>query len=88
MYAKFIESRKRPIIELQLSEKQIGFTRNRSCTDAIFIFRQLVENNIEYNKNTYMAFVDQEKAFDRVDRNLLWQILKRYWISDHLITLC
>jgi hypothetical protein len=35
-----------------------------------------------------MAFVDQEKVFDKVNRNLFWQILKRYGISEHLITLC
>jgi hypothetical protein len=45
--------------------------RNRSCTDAIFTLRQLAKNNIEYNKNMYMAFVDQEKAFDREDQNLI-----------------
>jgi hypothetical protein len=50
MYAKLIESRMRPIIELQLSEQQMGFRRSRSCTDAIFTLRQLEEDNIEYNK--------------------------------------
>jgi hypothetical protein len=35
----------------------------------------------------YMAFVDQEKAFDTVKRNLLWRILKQYGISDNQITL-
>jgi retron-type reverse transcriptase len=49
MYAKLIESRMRPIIELKLSERQMGFRRNRSCRDAIFTLKQLADNNIEYN---------------------------------------
>jgi hypothetical protein len=86
MHAKIIDSGMRPVIELQLFEQQIDFGRNRSCTDVIFTLRQLAENIIDYNKNMYMAFVDQENAFDRIDQTLLWQLLKRYRISDQLIT--
>lgn len=88
MFAKIIESRLRPVIELQLSEEQMGFRKNRSCTDAIFTLKQLIETHIEYNKELYIAFIDQEKAFDRVDRNLLWQIMAQYGVSEHLISLC
>lgn len=52
--------------------------RNRGCTDAIFTFRQLAEHNIAYNRNICMAFIDQEKAFVRVNRNLTWEILGQY----------
>lgn len=47
----------------------------KSCTDAIFMLKQVIENNIEYNKNLFIAFVDQEKAFDTVRRKMLWQTL-------------
>jgi hypothetical protein len=71
MFAKIIESRIRPIAELQLNNSQFGFRKGKGCTDAIFAMRQLSEKAIEYNKNLNILFVDQEKAFDRVNRNKL-----------------
>ena len=56
------------ILEPQLSENQFGFRKNKGCSDAIFILRHLQEKHIEWNKPMYMAFIDQEKAFDRVVR--------------------
>ena len=44
--------------------------------------------NIEYNRNLFVTFVDQEKAFDRVDRNVLWHTLAMYWVNNHLIKVC
>ena len=45
---------------------QFGFMPGRSTTDAIFVVRQLQEKFYAANKTLYMAFVDQEKAFDCV----------------------
>ena len=44
--------------------------RKKGCSNAIFILRQLQEKHIQWNKPLYMAFIDQEKAFDRVLRTL------------------
>lgn len=88
IFCKILEQRLRPIIEPQLSEAQMGFRKNRSCTDAIFTLRQLAERTIEFDKELHVAFVDQEKAFDRVDRDKLWQILLDYGVDDHLVRLC
>ncbi|BFZ10788.1 hypothetical protein BsWGS_13827 [Bradybaena similaris] len=74
-------------IEQQLSAEQMGFRRHRGCPDAIFTLRQLAEHNIEY-KNLHLAFVNLEKAFDRVDKDTLWQTLHQYGVSEHLIQLC
>ena len=49
----------------------MGFRKGRGCTDAIFALRQLSEKTIEYNKELNLVFLDQEKAFDRVNRNNL-----------------
>jgi hypothetical protein len=71
----------RPIIELQLNDSQIGFRKNRSCTNALFLTKQLIEKAIEYGRGLQAACIDQEKAFDRVNREQLWEILAKYGVS-------
>lgn len=51
---------------ITLSDEQQGFRSGRSCTDAVFVIRQIVEKSIEYNRPAYMCFIDLQKAFDRV----------------------
>ena len=51
---------------------QFGFVPGRGTTDAIIIFRQLLEKYIVAKKPLYFAFMDLEKAFDRVLRKVLW----------------
>ena len=75
VFARILEKRIINIVEAQLSENQFGFRKNKGCSDAIFILRQLQEKHIEWNKPLYMAFIDQEKAFDRVVRAELWKCL-------------
>ncbi|XP_078682181.1 uncharacterized protein LOC144916732 [Branchiostoma floridae x Branchiostoma belcheri] len=76
IFAKILEQRTRAIVEPQLSEAQFGFSKGRGCTDAIFALRQLCERVYEYKKHLHMVFVDQEKAFDRLNRNRLWEVLE------------
>ncbi|XP_056636715.1 uncharacterized protein LOC130445195 [Diorhabda sublineata] len=49
-----------------LSKEQQSFRSGRSCVDAVFILRQVVEKSIEYNKPAYLCFIDLQKAFDRI----------------------
>ena len=65
-------------MEPLLSDVQMGFRKGRRCTDAIFALRQLSEKAIEYNRELNLVFVDQEKAFDRVNRDKLWRVLQTY----------
>ena len=51
----------------------MGFRKGRGCTDAIFTLRQLSEKVTEHDRELNIVFVDQEKAFDRVNRDKLWQ---------------
>ena len=51
---------------ISLSDEQQGFRSGRSCVDAVFVLRQIVEKSIEYNKPAYLCFIDLTKSFDRV----------------------
>ena len=73
MFARILDKSIRYIVEPQLSQNQFGFRKYKACSDAIFIFRQLQEKHIEWNKPLYTAFIDQEKEFDRVVRAELWK---------------
>ena len=85
VFAKILEKRIIYIVEPQLSENQFGFRKNKGCSEAIFILRQLQEKHIEWNKPLYMAFIDQEKAFDRVVRAELWKCLAERAIFGELL---
>ena len=54
----------------------------RALSDAIFIMRQLQEKHIAANKPLYFAFVDLEKAFDRVPRKVLWWVLRSLGVEE------
>ena len=56
---------------VKIDDMQFGFMPGRGTTDAIFIVRQIQEAYIRKNRNLYFAFVDLEKAFDRVPRKVL-----------------
>ena len=61
---------------ISIDDMQFGFMPGRGTTDAIFILRQLQEKHLAKNKKLYFAFVDLEKAFDRVPRKVWWAMRK------------
>ena len=67
-----------------IAEAQSGFRRGRGCrpTDQIFIVRQICEKYLEKGKDMYFAFLDLEKAYDRVDRDAMWNVLRLYGIAN------
>lgn len=85
VYAKIINKRLKVISENLLSEEQCGFRTGRSTSDNVFILQQLFEKRREFNLQTHVAFVDFVKAFDRVNRSLLWTIMKDGGYPQHLI---
>ncbi|VDP03687.1 unnamed protein product [Heligmosomoides polygyrus] len=66
VYKRLVDSRLREMITI--SQEQWGFMPERSTTDAIFIARQVMEKYREKQKPCYLAFLDLEKAYDRLPR--------------------
>ena len=71
---------------VEIDEMQCGFMSGRGTTDAIFIVRQLQEH-LAANKPLYMAFVDLEKAFDLVPRDVIWWAMRKLGIDEWLVRL-
>jgi hypothetical protein len=73
---QIIEKRLRRQIEASLAEAQSGFRKGRSTLDHIFTIQEIISKAIEKSRTIYIAFLDMEKAFDRVPRDKLWEGLQ------------
>ena len=71
----------------ELPDVQAGFRKGRGTRDQIANIRWIMEKGREFQKNIYFRFIDYTKAFDCVDNNKLWKILKDMGIPDHLTCL-
>ena len=70
----------------ELPAVQAGFRKGRGIRDQIAYICWIIEKTIEFQKNIYF-FIDYAKAFDYVDHNKLWKILKEVGVPDHLTCL-
>ena len=68
-------------------EFQAGFRKGRGTRDQIANICWIMEKAREFQKNIYLCFTDYTKAFDCMDHNKLWKILKEMGIPDHLTCL-
>ena len=68
----------------ELPDVQVGFGKGRGNRDQIANIRWIIEKAREFQKNIYFCFTDYTKAFDCVDHNKLWKILKEAGIPNHL----
>ena len=71
----------------ELPDVQAGFRKGKGTRDQIANIRQIMEKARKLQKNIYFCFIDYAKAFDCVDHNKLWKILKQMGIPDHLTCL-
>ena len=71
----------------ELPDVQAGFRKGRGTRDQIANIRQIIKKAKEFQKNIYFYFIDYAKAFDCVDHNKLWEILKEMGKPDHFIWL-
>ena len=84
---KILQARLQQYVNRELPDIQAGFRKGRGTRDQIASIRWIMEKAREFQKNIYFCFIDYAKAFDYVDHNKLWKILKEIGISDHLTCL-
>ena len=84
---KILQARLQQYVNRELPDVQAGFRKGRGIRDQIANICWIIEKAREFQKNIYFCFVDYTKAFDCVDHNKLWKILKEMGIPDHLTCL-
>lgn len=77
IYERVVENRLREVVEEKIGEWQHGYRPNKSTVDLIFALKMISEKTWEFNSDTYVTFLDLQKAFDRVPRNKLWSIMSK-----------
>ena len=84
---KILQARLQQYVNREIPDVQAGFRKGRGTRDQIVNTRWIIRKAREFQKNIYFCFIDYVKAFDCVDHNKLWKILKEIWIPDHLTCL-
>ena len=73
---KIVQARLQQYVNHELPDVQAGFRKGRETRDQIANICWIIKTAREYQKNIYFCFIDYAKAFDYVDYNKLWKILK------------
>ena len=73
---KILQTRMQQYVNHELADVQAGFRKGRGTRDQIANIRWLIKKAREFQKNNYFCFIDYTKAFDCVDHNNLWKILR------------
>ena len=81
---KIFQARLQQYVNCELPDVQAGFRKGRGTRDQIAKSHWIIEKAREFQKNIYFCFIEYAKAFDCVDHNKLWKILKVMGIPDHL----
>ena len=84
---KFLQSRLQQYVNRELPDVQAGFRKGRGTRDQTANIHWIMEKARELQKNISFCFIDYAKAFDCVDHDKLWKILKVMGIPDHLTCL-
>ena len=84
---KILQARLQQYMKHELPDVQAGFRKGRETRDQIANICWIIEKAREFQENIYFCFIDYVKDFDCVDHNILWKILKKMGITDHLTCL-
>ncbi|KAK3548138.1 hypothetical protein QTP70_004870 [Hemibagrus guttatus] len=85
VYFRILERRVRPLVEPQIQEEQCGFRPSRGTLDQLYTFHRVLEGSWEFAQPVHMCFLDLEKAFNRVPRGILWEVLWEYRVRGPLL---
>ena len=81
---KILHTRLQQYVKCEIPDVQAGFRKGRGSRDQIANICWIFEKAREFQKNIYFCLIDYTNAFDHVDHNKLWKILKEMGIPDHL----
>ena len=84
---KILQARLQQYVNRELPDVQAGFRKGRGTRDQIANISWIIEKAREFQESIYFCFIDYAKAFDCVDHNKFWKILKEMGIPDRLICL-
>ena len=84
---KILQARLQQYVNRELPDVQAGFRKGRGTRDQIANICWIIDKAREFQKNMYFCFIDYAKAFDCVDHNKLWKLLKEMGVPDHLACL-
>ena len=84
---KILQARLQQYVNCEFPDVQTGFSKGQGTRDQIVNICWIIKKAREFQKNIYFCFIDYAKAFDCVDHNKLWKILKEMEIPEHLTCL-
>ena len=80
---KILQAKLQQYMYCELPDVQAGFRKGRGTSDQIANICWITQKAKEFQKNIYLCFIDYAKAFDCMDHNKPWKILKEMGIPDH-----
>ena len=75
------------VVDTKFRDQQAGFRKDRSYMDQIATLRIIREQSLEWNSPLFINFVDLEKAFDSVDRDTLWKLLRHHGVPVKFVNI-
>ena len=84
---RIILEKLKSVLDKIFRNEQAGFRQDRSCTDHIATMRIIIEQSLEWQTPLYVVFVDFQKDFNSVDRNVIWRLMHHYGFLPKFINI-